>query len=233
MSRKLLDVRKPKKRRNSRYRCGRLPFVLSVGGLVSSQSGEHRVVMKIIAGLGNPGQKYRFTRHNVGYLVLSELASRFPGCNPKAKFHADAVEIRDKTGEAVLLLCPTTYMNRSGLSVAEAVSFYKIPAENVLVVCDDLNLPFSKLRFRTEGGSGGQKGLADILQHLGTEKVPRLRIGIGQPPGSMDAADYVLMNFTEKERPDLGVTLKIAADAVEYYLEHGITETMNRYNAAP
>ncbi|MDR0870576.1 MAG: aminoacyl-tRNA hydrolase [Planctomycetaceae bacterium] len=186
--------------------------------------------MRIIAGLGNPGAKYRFTRHNAGYLVLSELASRFPGCNPKAKFHADTVEVRDKSGETVLLLCPTTYMNRSGLSVGEAVSYYKVPPENVLIVCDDLNLPFAKLRFRSEGSSGGQKGLADILQRLGTEKIPRLRLGIGQPPGSMDAADYVLMNFAEKERPDWEAVLKIAADAVEYYLERGITDAMDKYN---
>ena len=121
-------------------------------------------------------------------------------------------------------------MNRSGLSVSEAVRFYKIANEDVLIVCDDLNLPFSKLRMRSEGGSGGQKGLADIIRCQGTEKIPRLRIGIGEPPGQMDAADFVLMNFTEKERPDLAVVLKEAADAVEFWLSAGINEAMNRYN---
>ncbi|GHT21974.1 peptidyl-tRNA hydrolase [Planctomycetales bacterium] len=185
--------------------------------------------MKLIVGLGNPGIKYKTTRHNAGYRVLAELASRFPGCSPKAKFHGDLVDVREKD-ETVLLLAPATYMNRSGLSVQEAVSFYKIGKEDILVVCDDLNLPFSKLRFRENGSSGGQKGLADILKVLGTNDVSRLRLGIGSPPGQMDAADFVLMSFTEKERPDWEITVKQAADAVLFWIDRGITEAMNRYN---
>jgi len=191
--------------------------------------------MKLVVGLGNPGVKYRMTRHNVGYMVLAELAERFSvgqpsAIRPQSKFHGDLVDIREPGGGAVLLLAPTTYMNRSGLSVGEAAGFYKMPPSDVLVVCDDLNLPFCRLRLRSEGGSGGQKGLADILRVLGTEKVPRLRIGIGSPPGQMDAADYVLMNFTEKELPDLKITIKQAADAVVCWLHKGIGEAMNRYN---
>ena len=191
--------------------------------------------MKLVVGLGNPGVKYRMNRHNIGYMVLAELAERFCGNQPSAvrpqsKFHGDLLNIREPDGEPVLLLAPTTYMNRSGLSVGEAVSFYKIPLNNVLIVCDDLNLPFCKLRFRSEGGSGGQKGLADILRVLGTEKIPRLRIGIGNPPGQMDAADCVLMNFTEKEQPDLQITVKQAAEAVLCWMNKGIDEAMNQYN---
>ena len=189
--------------------------------------------MKLIVGLGNPGAKYRMTRHNVGYMVLTELAQKFSGgqaIRPQSKFHGDLVNIREPGGETILLLAPTTYMNRSGLSVGEAVGFYKILPSDVLIVCDDLNLPSSRLRLRSEGGSGGQKGLADILRVLGTEKIPRLRIGIGSPPGQMDAADYVLMNFTEKERPDLEITIKQAADAVVCWLNKGINEAMNLYN---
>jgi len=189
--------------------------------------------MKLIVGLGNPGAKYRMTRHNVGYMVLAELAGKFSGgqdIRPQSKFRGDLVNIREPGGESVLLLAPTTYMNRSGLSVGEAVGFYKMPPSDVLIVCDDLNLPFSRLRLRSEGSSGGQKGLADILKVLGTEKVPRLRIGIGSPPGQMDAADYVLMNFTEKERPDLEITIKQAADAVVCWMNKGISEAMNLYN---
>jgi len=181
--------------------------------------------MKLIVGLGNPGAKYRMTRHNAGYMVLAELAEKFSGgqpTRPQSKFHGDLVDIREPGGETVLLLAPTTYMNRSGLSVGEAVGFYKIPLNNVLVVCDDLNLPFGKLRFRSEGGSGGQKGLADIVRVCGTEKIPRLRIGIGSPPGQMDAADYVLMNFTEKERSDWEIVVKQAADAVVCWIQKGI-----------
>ena len=189
--------------------------------------------MKLIVGLGNPGAKYRMNRHNVGYMVLAELAERFASnqrIRPQSKFHGDLVDIREPGGEPILLLAPTTYMNRSGLSVAEAVGFYKIPLSDVLVVCDDLNLPFCRLRLRSDGSSGGQKGLADILRVLGTDKVPRLRIGIGSPPGQMDAADYVLMNFTEKERPDLEIVLKQAADVVACWMNKGIAEAMNQYN---
>jgi len=189
--------------------------------------------MKLIVGLGNPGAKYRMTRHNVGYMVLRELAEKFSGgqvVRPQSKFRGDLLDIREPGGENFLLLAPTTYMNRSGLSVGEAIGFYKLSSENVLVVCDDLNLPFSRLRLRSEGGSGGQKGLADIIRVLGTEKIPRLRIGIGSPPGQMDAADYVLMNFTEKELTDLKITIKQAADAALCWLNKGISEAMNLYN---
>ena len=186
--------------------------------------------MKLIVGLGNPGVKYRMNRHNVGYMVLAELAERFPGNRPQSKFHGDLLSVRAPSGESVLLLAPTTYMNRSGLSVGEASGFYKIPPNDILVVCDDLNLPFCRLRLRSEGSSGGQKGLADIVRVLATDKVSRLRIGIGRPPGQMDAADYVLMNFTEKEQPDMKITIKQAADAVLCWLNEGIDLAMNQYN---
>jgi PTH1 family peptidyl-tRNA hydrolase len=191
--------------------------------------------MKLVVGLGNPGAKYRMTRHNVGYMVLAELAGQYidkssGGNKPQNKFHGDFLNIREPSGETLLLLAPTTYMNRSGLSVGEAVGFYKLPPSDVLVVCDDLNLPLHKLRFRSEGSSGGQKGLADILRVLGTDKVPRLRIGIGSPPGQMDAADFVLMNFTGEERPEMEITIKQAADAVRCWLSKGIDDAMNRYN---
>ena len=186
--------------------------------------------MKLVVGLGNPGAKYRMTRHNVGYMVLAEIAQKFPGNKPQSKFHGNLVDVRETGAETILLLAPTTYMNRSGLCVGEAAGFYKILPSDVLVVCDDLNLPLCRLRFRNEGSSGGQKGLADIIRALGTEKVPRLRIGIGSPPGRMDAADFVLMNFTEKERPEMDVTLKHAADAVVCWWSRGINEAMNRYN---
>ena len=191
--------------------------------------------MKLVVGLGNPGAKYRMNRHNVGYMVLAELAEKFSGGppnRPQSKFHGDLLNLRDSGGDPLLLLAPTTYMNRSGLSVGEAVGFYKIPLDNILVVCDDLNLPFCQLRLRNEGRAGGQKGLADVLRVLGTEKVPRLRIGIGSPPGQMDAADYVLMNFTEREHTDVEITIKQAADAVGCWLKNGIGEAMNRYNRA-
>ena len=186
--------------------------------------------MKIIVGLGNPGAKYRSTRHNVGYLILSELAVRLAaGSKPKARFHADMLDISYR-GEQVLFLCPTTFMNRSGTSVSEAVRFYKLPPENVLVICDDFNIPFAKLRFRTDGSAGGQKGLADIIRLLGTDKIPRMRFGIGPPGEHQDAADFVLADFNEAEKKALPLELKRAADAVECFLSEGLTEAMNRFN---
>ena len=185
--------------------------------------------MKIIVGLGNPGSKYRANRHNAGYLILSELAERFAKALPKAKFQADVLDFR-LNGENVLLLCPTTYMNNSGRSVSAAVQFYKVLPEDVFVVCDDLDLPFAKIRIRAEGGCGGQKGLKDIARVLGTEKFPRLRFGIGRPPAPVDPALYVLSDFSSAEKKELPVALKIAADAVECYLKKGLTDAMNQYN---
>ena len=185
--------------------------------------------MKIVVGLGNPGAKYRANRHNAGYLILSELADRFAKTPPRAKFHADTLEVR-LNQQAVLLLCPTTYMNHSGRSVSEAVRFYKLSAEDLLVVCDDLDLPFAKIRIRPEGGCGGQKGLKDIARLLGTEKFPRLRFGIGRPPGRLDPADYVLSDFSAEEKKELPLALKIAADAVECCLTEGLADAMNKYN---
>jgi peptidyl-tRNA hydrolase, PTH1 family len=143
--------------------------------------------MKLVVGLGNPGKKYQGTRHNVGFEVLDELARRTQAGGPKSKFSGNLVETRVDE-EKLLLLYPHTYMNLSGNSVRPAFDFYKLELPDVLVVCDDFNLPVGKLRLRPQGSSGGQKGLADIVRKLGSEEVPRLRIGIGRPPGRMDAA---------------------------------------------
>ena len=151
--------------------------------------------------------------------------------NPKIRFHGEIVET--KIGEEqLILLSPTTYMNRSGLSVSEAVRFYKLPPENLLVICDDLNLPFGKLRLRTSGSSGGQKGLIDIIEKLGSDVFCRLRFGIDRPFGPICTSDYVLSKFfpdEQKKLPDLRIE---AANAVECWIKNGPQETMNRYNNA-
>ena len=185
--------------------------------------------MKFVVGLGNPGSQYRATRHNIGFMILAELASRWASGKPKAKFHGELLEATIG-GHAVQLLCPSTYMNRSGLSVSEAVRFYKLPLEELLVVCDDMNLPFAKLRIRVDGSAGGQKGLADIIRQLGTEGFARLRFGIGRPPDRVDPADYVLARFFEEEQTALPQALKRAADAVETWIVSGTAESMNRFN---
>ena len=185
--------------------------------------------MKLIVGLGNPGRKYQGTRHNVGFAVLAELARRFATGRPKSKFHGEVVEA-DVDGQQALLLGPETYMNHSGASVQAARDFYKLPHEALLVVCDDLNLPLAKPRFRARGSSGGQKGLADVIRRLGTEEFSRLRIGIGPPPEGWDATDYVLGRFTPEEKPDMEKAILRAADAVVVWARQGIERCMNQYN---
>ena len=188
-----------------------------------------RRTMKLIVGLGNPGRRYEATRHNVGYAVLRELARRSAAGGPKAKFHGAVVEA-SLAGQRVLLLSPTTYMNRSGVSVQEARAFYKIPDEDLLIVCDDLNLPLAKLRFRAKGSAGGQRGLEDIIRRLGTQELARLRIGIGSPPEAWAWADYVLSKFTPEEAEQIEAAVAKAADAVELWCREGVSACMNEYN---
>jgi PTH1 family peptidyl-tRNA hydrolase len=193
--------------------------------------------MKLIVGLGNPGHKYEKTRHNVGYAVLDEIERRsgMSVAQRRSAFHglrADANIGGDGSsgGEKALLLWPHTYMNRSGLSVAEACHFYKLDHEDLLVVCDDFNLPLGKLRFRPEGSAGGQKGLADIIRSLGTEDVPRLRIGIGPVPERLAGTDFVLGRFAKDEAVEASLSIARAGDAVADWVRRGIDECMNLYN---
>jgi PTH1 family peptidyl-tRNA hydrolase len=136
-------------------------------------------------------------------------------------------------GVKALLLCPQTYMNRSGSSVLAARDFYKIDHADLLVVCDDFNLPLAKLRVRSRGSAGGQRGLQDIIRRLGTDEFPRLRIGIGTPPPSWDAADFVLSKFAKDEEPAMDAAVCRAADAVVAWATQGIATAMNQYNADP
>lgn len=185
--------------------------------------------MKLIVGLGNPGRKYVQTRHNVGYEVLAELGRRHGDGKPRSKFQA---ELMDAVigGEKVVLLSPVTYMNRSGDSVQPARDFFKLPNSDLLIICDDFNLPLAKLRFRTKGSSGGQKGLENIIQRLGTQEVPRLRIGIGQPPENWDVADFVLSRFTGEDRSEMSQAVLRAADATAEWVTSGAEACMNQYN---
>ena len=185
--------------------------------------------MKLVVGLGNPGRRYQQTRHNIGWAVLGELARRFATGSAKPRFQGEVVEA-DLEGQKALLLTPWTYMNLSGASVLAARDFYKIPNEDVLVVCDDLNLPVAKLRIRAGGSSGGQKGLEDIIRRLGSEDFPRLRIGIGSPPEGWDWANYVLGKFSGDEVADVAVAVVEAAEAVVSWAREGLEVCMNRYN---
>ena len=186
--------------------------------------------LKLIVGLGNPGRKYAATRHNVGFVVAQSLARRYALGRARAKFQGETVEV-NISGRRGLLLCPHTYMNRSGLSVLAARDFFKIDHADILIICDDFNLPLGKLRFRAKGSSGGQKGLQDIFRCLGTEQVSRLRIGIGLPPDGWDVSDYVLSKFKADEVPLIDEAVARAADATADWVLGGIETCMNRYNA--
>lgn len=188
--------------------------------------------MRVVVGLGNPGPEYHKTRHNVGFAVIDELARRHANTSSQRKFDAEAVEIF-LGNEKVLLLEPLTYMNLSGRSVGAAVDFYKLPLQDLLIICDDLNLEPGRLRLRAEGSAGGQNGLKDIFRRLGTEEIPRLRIGIGRPPGKMSATDYVLGAFTDREREEFDLVVAKAADGVEQWVRDGIMATMNAVNTKP
>jgi peptidyl-tRNA hydrolase, PTH1 family len=185
--------------------------------------------MKLIVGLGNPGRKYEKTRHNVGFEVLDVVATRNAAGTAKDKFNG---RIADATiaGQKVLLLWPHTLMNLSGQSVGPAAEFYDVPLADVLVVCDDFNLPFGKLRFRGQGSAGGQKGLDDIIRRLDSQEVARLRIGIGPVPPSWDAADFVLGKFNRSEQTVIEDTIATAAEAVECWIADGIETGMSRFN---
>jgi PTH1 family peptidyl-tRNA hydrolase len=185
--------------------------------------------MKMVVGLGNPGRKYEGTRHNVGFAVVREVARRQKASGARTLFQAEVVET-ELQGEKTLLLCPQTFMNLSGNSVGAARDFYKLENEDVLVVCDDFNLPLAKLRFRSEGSAGGQKGLADIIRRLGTESVPRLRVGVGPVPGGWDPADFVLGRFAKAEVPEVEIAVQRAADGVADWVASGLQICMNRYN---
>lgn len=185
--------------------------------------------MKLIVGLGNPGGKYKDTRHNVGFEVAALLAKRHGSGQPRGQFQGETIEARI-AGHKALLLTPLTYMNASGASVLAARDFYKIENNDILVVCDDFALPLAKLRLRIKGSSGGQKGLADIIRRLGTEEIPRLRIGIGIVPAGRDAAGFVLGRFTKDDQPQIQTAIENAADATAHWVEHGMASAMNQYN---
>jgi PTH1 family peptidyl-tRNA hydrolase len=186
--------------------------------------------MKLIVGLGNPGRKYFGTRHNIGFDVVAELVRKFGQSTPRSKFDGEVVEAT-LGAERVLLLTPHTYMNLSGSSVQPARDFYKLTNDDVLVICDDFNLPLGKLRVRRKGSAGGQKGLNDILRRLGSDEVARLRIGIGLPDEYRGAADYVLSKFTAEEADTVKHMIARAVEATTVWAIEGVEACMNRFNA--
>lgn len=180
--------------------------------------------------LGNPGDQYENTRHNVGFMVADQLGERYRLPIQKLKFKA-LTNIFSISGEKVLVMKPVTYMNLSGEAVGEAARFYKLPPERVLVISDDVSLPLGKLRIRKGGSAGGHNGLKSIIQHLGTDQFPRIKVGVGQKPHpDYDMADWVLSKFAGEDLKTITEAIRKAADAVECLIQEGPDKAMNRFN---
>jgi len=186
-------------------------------------------ISRVIVGLGNPENEYKGTRHNVGFEVINKLGHdyRIPVKKNKYRAHIGEGEIARRR---VLLVKPQTYMNASGESVVAVLRFYKIPPSELIVVYDDVSLPVGDIRVREKGSAGGQKGMKSIIECLGTDDFPRVRIGIGQKPPDWDLADYVLSRFAKNELAVINESIGKAGDAVVLMLSEGIASAMNQYN---
>lgn len=183
----------------------------------------------LIVGLGNPGKKYEATRHNAGFHVLDRLAKAenltFDESRSKALLARGEV-----ASYRVALVKPQTYMNLSGEAVGPVTRFYKVPLEQVLVIYDDIDLPLAQLRLRPKGGSGGHKGLTSLIQHLGSQNFPRMRLGIGRPSGQMPVEAYVLQRFSDVEWQAITQTYQTAVEAIRALLTGGLDYAMNQFN---
>jgi peptidyl-tRNA hydrolase, PTH1 family len=183
----------------------------------------------MIVGLGNPGKKYENTRHNIGFMCMDAFANAYQikldGSQSKAKTGDGTVR-----GRRVLLVQPQTYMNESGVAVRALADFYKIEPDHILLIYDDLDTDLGTLRIRAKGGAGGQKGVKSTIQHLGTQDFPRIRFGIGRPPGKMDPAAYVLRPFDKDDAALVQETIHRVVQAIDLWLSDGIDTAMNRHN---
>ena len=184
----------------------------------------------MIIGLGNPGKRYRFTRHNLGFMVVDRLGEEL-----KVKFRRN-IFLKAKLAkgriakESVILAKPLTFINLSGMSVRRMVDKFSLPYKDILVICDDMNLPLGKLRLRPKGSSGGHKGLASIINYLGSEDFPRLRIGIGEERKIEDKALFVLSNFSKNEEPFVNKALELAKECCKMWVYEGIERAMREFN---
>lgn len=191
--------------------------------------GDENPTPFLIAGLGNPGAGYRDTRHNVGFMTLDRLAERL-GVKFSRYEHKALVVKTEYAGQRILLAKPQTYMNLSGKAIGALVRYYKVPLEGLLVVYDDIDLPFGVLRLRPGGGSAGHRGVKSIIDRLGSQEFPRLRIGVGRPQSHKGAAEHVLNSFSASDKKILGITLETGVEAILTYLQDGLETSMNRFN---
>ena len=184
----------------------------------------------LIVGLGNPGLRYRNTRHNFGFMVLDEVADQLRA--PFRRMQSKAVISKARRGEKLVILAkPRTFMNRSGASVSALARYYKIPLSNLLICFDDADLDFEVIRLRKEGGSSGQKGMASIIDSLGSQQIPRMRLGLGRPSGRLETSDYVLQPFSKQQAELLPFILQQATSAAITFIDEGIDAAMNKFNS--
>lgn len=185
----------------------------------------------ILVGLGNPGREYRGNRHNVGFMTIDRLSEAFAIKIGKVQAKA-LVGSGQWEGHKIILVKPQTYMNLSGDAIGSLLRYYKVPLAQMMVAHDDLDLPVGVIRLRPGGGSAGQKGVASTINKVGTQNFPRLRIGIGRPPGQMTAADYVLQNFSKADQEIMDPTIDRAVEAVKVFIRDGLDAAMNQYNVS-
>jgi peptidyl-tRNA hydrolase, PTH1 family len=185
----------------------------------------------LIIGLGNPGREYRETRHNIGFMVLDRLAVKLNARFTRLQSRALVASV-NYLDRKIILAKPQTFMNLSGQSVQGLIHFYRLPLENLLIAHDDLDLPLGAIRIRPDGGSAGQKGMSSTIERLGTDEFPRLRLGIGRPPGQMQAPDYVLQDFSNSDLAVISETLNRAVEAVLMWVTDGLDVAMNKYNGS-
>lgn len=184
----------------------------------------------LVVGLGNPGPGYAGNRHNAGFMVLDALAARVGGRFRSHRARAEVVEGR-LAGQRVVLAKPRSYMNESGGPVAGLRNFFKVPTDRIVVVHDEMDIPFGSVRLKRGGGTGGHNGLRSITKSLGTSEFLRVRFGIGRPPGRMDPAAFVLQDFSTAERKELDLQIELVADAVEHLLTKGLQAAQNVYHS--
>lgn len=183
----------------------------------------------VIVGLGNPGPEYKNNRHNVGFMVLDQIAEQLGERFARVKFESLIAQAH-YGDERMVLAKPRSFMNLSGRAVSSLVRFHKLPAERLLLIYDDVDLPFESLRMRADGGAAGHKGMRSIIQSLSTQSFPRLRVGVSRPAGKMSTPKFVLQDFSKKEQEFLPIVLKDAADAALSFVSEGIDQAMNRHN---
>lgn len=185
-----------------------------------------------MVGLGNPGLKYEFTRHNIGFRIVDSLARDIEVEFKKVKSYYSLISRGMVNNHKVMLVKPQTFMNLSGRAVSKAVSYYKIPIQDLLIVYDDLNLELGQIRIRKKGSAGGHKGIESIMQYLDSEEIPRLRIGIGNPSVNFNFnyVSYVLSNFNNEEKDKIGEVIQLSTKAIKTVIEDGLEKAMRKYN---